>query len=274
MKDFKLAGTIPALALVFSAGAASAASVTPDIIFGSGNANGSFTKTDTELAFPNTANPLSGNLELGLRAKLRYDATSGCNGVGCPKNQFNWDGVDTYSFNQANGNPPPNRAMWNFEWSVNIEDWKYDNGDQVTIPQVVAGGAELVLSFDTDPGAGTTFTDYNLFDFDAYYGTNATENGVASTTNPNGGIYDATGTPVAGSTVAQNSVNYGFLPGAPLGAGLFDIKMTALSFTGNELASTSITVNVAPVPVPAALPLLLAGLGGLGLVARRKRKAA
>jgi hypothetical protein len=29
-----------------------------------------------------------------------------------------------------------------------------------------------------------------------------------------------------------------------------------------------------PIPVPAALPLLLAGLGGLGLVARRKRKAA
>ena len=31
---------------------------------------------------------------------------------------------------------------------------------------------------------------------------------------------------------------------------------------------------VTPVPVPAALPLLLAGLGGLGFVARRKRKAA
>lgn len=33
------------------------------------------------------------------------------------------------------------------------------------------------------------------------------------------------------------------------------------------------SATVAPVPVPAALPLLLAGLGGLGLMARRKRKA-
>ncbi|AEI95048.1 VPLPA-CTERM sorting domain-containing protein [Roseobacter litoralis] len=33
-------------------------------------------------------------------------------------------------------------------------------------------------------------------------------------------------------------------------------------------------VSVAPVPVPAALPLLLAGIGGFGFMARRKRKAA
>lgn len=109
MKILKWAGTISLL--VLSAGAANAASVTPDIIFGSGNANGSFTVTNTLLSFP--SNPIGGNLELGLRAKLRYDATSGCpGGVGCPQNQFNWDGVDTYSFDLSNGNPPPNRAMW------------------------------------------------------------------------------------------------------------------------------------------------------------------
>lgn len=34
------------------------------------------------------------------------------------------------------------------------------------------------------------------------------------------------------------------------------------------------SATVSPVPVPAAFPLLLAGLGGLGLMARRKRKAA
>lgn len=35
----------------------------------------------------------------------------------------------------------------------------------------------------------------------------------------------------------------------------------------------SITVKVSPVPVPAALPLMLGALGGLGFAARRRRKA-
>lgn len=35
----------------------------------------------------------------------------------------------------------------------------------------------------------------------------------------------------------------------------------------------NITFNVAPVPLPAGMPLLLAGLGGMGLLARRKKNA-
>jgi len=231
MRTPKLAGTIPALALVFSAGAASAASVSPDIIFGSGNANGGFTVTDTTLNFPGS--PFSGSLELGLRAKLRYDAS------GAPQNQFNYDGVDTYSFNLADGNSPANRAMWNFEWSVNsqgITDSR--TGGPVPLSADNARIYDLILSFDTDPTAGTAFTSYNvILDGDAYYGTNATANGGGTYVN----TFDtnsANDVIPAGSTVAQNSVNYGFLPGAPLGAGLFDIKLSAFSRSGNEFAST------------------------------------
>ena len=56
--------------------------------------------------------------------------------------------------------------------------------------------------------------------------------------------------------------------------------VTSLVFTRN--VSTHAIDNIVltydddltPIPVPAALPLLLAGIGGLGLMARRKRKSA
>lgn len=242
------------------AGTAQATPITPDIIFGSGNTNGSFTVTNTELSFP--SNPISGNIELGLRAKLRYDAS------GSPQDIFNYDGVDTYSFDLANGNPPPNRAMWNYEWSVNVEGLKA-NGDQVTIPQLVESGGRLVLEYDTDPGAGTAFSEYDLFARDAYFGTDATANGDGTYAN----VFADDSIPL-GSTVAQNSVNYGFsFLSGPLGAGIFDLKMTAYSFGGAELASTGITVDVSPVSVPEPGTLALLGLGLTGLVCVRRRRS-
>ncbi len=45
-------------------------------------------------------------------------------------------------------------------------------------------------------------------------------------------------------------------------------ELMKFQITGNTVAP------VAPVPLPAALPLLLAGLGGLGLIARKRRKKA
>ena len=57
--------------------------VTPDVIFGDGNANGSFTVND---------DAATSNIELGLRAKLRFDAT------GQPDNIFNSNGDGTYTF--------------------------------------------------------------------------------------------------------------------------------------------------------------------------------
>lgn len=63
--------------------------VTPDAIFGSGNANGFFTVDQ------------SGGVELGLRAKVRF------------VNTFNSNGAGTYTFQAG--------TAWNLEWSVNTD---------------------------------------------------------------------------------------------------------------------------------------------------------
>ena len=76
---------VPALGLDFDQ------NVTPDVIFGSGNTNGSFT-VDRQ-----------GSIELGLRAKLRFDSNNQ------PQNVFNSNGDGSYSFVAG---PAPSGFSW------------------------------------------------------------------------------------------------------------------------------------------------------------------
>jgi hypothetical protein len=49
-----------------------------------------------------------------------------------------------------------------------------------------------------------------------------------------------------------------------------------VTFGGSNIGSVvfdSITMNVVPVPSPAALPLLLSGVAGIGAMARRRKVA-
>lgn len=60
------------------------------------------------------------------------------------------------------------------------------------------------------------------------------------------------------------------------GLEFFGITELTFDFAGSGAIDDLVVEAVdgpAPIPVPAALPLLLAGLGGLGLVARRRRAA-
>lgn len=242
------------LALLTGIGAGQAATVngtgavTNNVIFGSGNTNTAFTGVTV------------GGLELGLRAKLRYDASSACGGFGCARNLFNYDGSDTYTFLSSQSHVPANRSLFNFEWSINSNA----NGlggalnsltyriDIDTNPSVAAG---RLLSYDPLSSLSTGY----------YLGTNASPNG--------GATFRPGGTGNLGTfNLAQNSVNMGFLPGGPLGSGQFTIFLSAFG-PGNSLrASTSIKVTVdapAPVPLPAGLLLLAGGISALGLTRRR-----
>ena len=98
--------------------------------FGDGNDNGAFTigtGTYEKVTTDDLGNIISTTdigVEIGLRAKLRFDENNQ------PQNIFNYDGVDTYTFearaplngfNDAPNPADPGTAIWNFEWSVNTD---------------------------------------------------------------------------------------------------------------------------------------------------------
>ena len=243
--------TLTAAVSLALASAASAATVngtgnvTPDVIFGSGNANGSFTGV--------AANAL----ELGLRAKLRYDLS------GHPQNIFNYDGNHTYTFNPALSHAPTNRSVFNFEWAIN---------SNVSGAGSALSGLVFKIDVDTDPtvnvGSLVSYNPLSAISTGYYLGTNASGNGGASFNSGGAG-------PLSVANVAQNSVNLGFLPGADLGNGQYTISLFAyLPGTRTPYASTSIDVIVgapAAIPLPAGLPLLASALSGIALLRRRKR---
>lgn len=223
--------------------------VTPDVIFGSGNANGSWTGVNTN------------GVELGLRGKLRYNLGGG------PENTFNYDGDRTYTFDPTFSTAPANRSIFNFEFSINSN----------TTAGLVRNLSALTyrLDVDTDPSAAIVNLPLdpinNLlapFFYDHAIGINSTGNG-GGTVAADAPSYQ---TLLDNNNVAQNSWNLGFgFSASPQALGIYTFGLSA--FDGNTLlAQTSIDVIVgAPtvVPVPATLPLIMGGLALLAFMRRR-----
>lgn len=227
--------------------------VTSDIIFGDGNANGSF-----------TVDRASG-VELGLRAKLRHNAS------GAPENTFNSNGDGTYTYNP--GVAPTQSfptAEWSFEWSINSD---YDNtsGDDLDdltyILSMTSTTGAFIPAFDpiNSPNLGNA----GQVQWDHAIGTNLTGNGDG-TSVPNDGDADddGYGALIAANNLAQNSWKpHWFAAGFdPTQGGTYTFELTA--FDGaNEVASTSMGVVV--VPEPGSIAAL--AIGGLTMLRRRRK---
>ncbi len=227
--------------------------VTPEVIFGSGNANGGFT-TDRAVG-----------LELGLRAKTRFPV---------PLNQFNSNGDGTYS--QPAGNDA-GRPLWSFEWSINTS-W-----DGTTNLRFLR---DLVyeLRIDTDPSPSTSFFTFDPVNdpnpvtgyWDHAIGDQFTGNG-GGTVATSQSMYDGL---IASKNVAQNSWRMDFFPIVfnPNLAGIYTFELIAFangSTTALPIAATSIDVIVEDGGVPEPLSLLTwCGLAGwAGIAARRYQRA-
>ncbi len=214
--------------------------VTPDVIFGSGNANGFFTTDVQDMG--------SYVIELGLRGKLRYNSS------GNPENTFPSNGDGTYIFkNDAAPGQPAHTPVWNFEWSVNV--------DQLSVganPGTTLNDLTYQLELDFDPTAAVA----GPVPFDPIYPISTffvPDNALGDNTFANGaGVETADyNTYMSWMTiynVAQNSQNYAQYqlfgyeidPTVP---GVFDISLTAYA-GGVEVAKTTIQIITMETPVP------------------------
>lgn len=100
------------------------------------------------------------------------------------------------------------------------------------------------------------------------YVVGATQNLTLPAFSPTGTILDAWSTAVnlAPGLTADTAV----IQPTTLAAGTYVLEIRA-STVGASGGSYSGSLNLTPVPLPAALPLLLSGLGGFGLLARRRK---
>lgn len=219
---------VPAFGLTFDQNA------TPDVIFGSGNANGSFT-VDRQ-----------GPIELGLRGKLRFDTNNQ------PQNIFNSNGDGTYNF-VAGAAPSgfgwlPSSAttpVWNFEFTVNVDV------DGLGVNKLDDFSYELGLDFNPDDDV----PNFLVFDpitptvlvpfYDHSFGDNSTT-ALTDFVAGDGPTYT---TYLSTYNVAQNSWNYEFFNNPPFDSfdptvpGVYDIYLKAFQGT-TEVASTSIKILV------------------------------
>lgn len=158
----------------------------------------------------------------------------------------NNDGAGTYS--AQTGESAPGRSLWNFSFYAESTGNLADAG--------------IRLYYDLDAAAGNDLSTLGYFDISAALQAAGSDENVIQGSENLGFGYLASGAP-------------GVIPPFPLPSAFDPFAPGEYSFRigvdGGDFAA--INVNVAAVPLPAGLPLLITALGGLVWLRRRNARA-
>ncbi len=171
-------------------------------------------------------------------------------------------------FGSQPGQPPVLDAgeVTTFVIELDPSDNRYYSFLSMVIPSndtFVGNGNPLAYELFDDQGAFTNLSEILVDANDIWDGGTEENDGLGAAFSAAGG----TATDTVGGVVTQSGVD--FLFGQPTAAGF----VVDGNDVGRALASISFE-EVAPIPLPAALPLLLAGLGAMGLTSRRRSQRA
>lgn len=163
----------------------------------------------------------------------------------------------------------------------------------IGISTAIAADGSLVASLDSDatvssPGAGTLtitvehlgYSNFqvppNIGNYRIDHNIDLADPSVATLTtdiDQNGGAdsYVNLAT-LDADELTQDQIVFGTLN--PFFDGEFDLRQTTvITVAGKRTIETGSTIEISPIPVPAALPLFASALIGLGLLGRRRRSA-
>ncbi|PQO36603.1 PEP-CTERM sorting domain-containing protein [Blastopirellula marina] len=239
-----------------------AETLTSQAIFGSGNSNTLFNVVRTD------------GVEIGLRAKVRYENDDSIVGENSPQ--------DVYYIDHVVDPSDSNLASWNFDWSVNTNfDGSGANLANYTFllsieyDPLSSGGSADSTSINPAPTSG-----FASFFNDNAYGNNSTVNGGG--VEPwSSGFSPSPSTLHNNNNVMQNSLNVGFagIGFDPSYSGLYTIILSVFDGGSSPLATNQIQVYAGvepPSAVPEPTSMAILGMGVLGFVgggvARRRLK--